>query len=84
MGHSDLDPAVQERRPRNAGQNLSPKRTIKRREILAMRFYLDEHKRLRDRALFDMAIDSTLRGQAAGRGKRTGAGAVEPERENNV
>ncbi len=27
----------------------------------AIRFYLDEHKRLRDRALFDLAIDSKLR-----------------------
>jgi integrase len=25
-------------------------------------FYLDEHRRLRDRALFDLAIDSKLRG----------------------
>lgn len=27
-----------------------------------IRFYLDEHRRLRDRALFDLAIDSKLRG----------------------
>lgn len=32
------------------------------RDIWAIRFYLDEHKRLRDRALFDLAIDSKLRG----------------------
>lgn len=62
MGHSDLDPAVHERRPWNAGQNVGPKRPLKPRDIWAIRFYLDEHKRLRDRALFDLAIDSKLRG----------------------
>ena len=29
---------------------------------LAIRFYLDRERRLRDRALFDLAIDSKLRG----------------------
>ncbi len=62
MGHSDLDPAVHERRPWNAGQNVGPKRPLKLRDIWAIRFYLDENKRLRDRALFDLAIDSKLRG----------------------
>ena len=62
MGHSDLDPAVHERRPWNAGQNVGQKRPLKLRDIWAIRFYLDEHKRLRDRALFDLAIDSKLRG----------------------
>jgi integrase len=62
MGYSDLDPAVHERRPWNAGQNVGPKRPLKPRDIWAIRFYLDEHRRLRDRALFDLAIDSKLRG----------------------
>jgi len=62
MGYSDLDPAVHERRPWNAGRNVGPKRPLKPRDIWAIRFYLDEHKRLRDRALFDLAIDSKLRG----------------------
>lgn len=62
MGHSDLDPAVHERRPWNAGQSAGPKRPLKPRDIWAIRFFLDEHKRLRDRALFDLAIDSKLRG----------------------
>ena len=62
MGHSDLDPAVHERRPWNAGQNVGPKRPLRPRDIWAIRFYLDEHKRLRDRALFDLAIDNKLRG----------------------
>ena len=62
MGHSDLDPAVHERRPWNAGQNVGRKRPLRLRDIWAIRFYLDEHRRLRDRALFDQAIDSKLRG----------------------
>ena len=48
MGYSDLDPAVHERRPWNAGQKVGPKRPLKPRDIWAIRFYLDEHKRLRD------------------------------------
>jgi integrase len=62
MGYSDLDPAVHERRPWNAGQNVGPKSPLKPRDIWAIRFYLDEHRRLRDRVLFDLAIDSKLRG----------------------
>jgi integrase len=62
MRHSDLDPAVRDRRPWNSGKNVGPKRPLKPRDIWAIRFYLDEHLRLRDRALFDLAIDSKLRG----------------------
>ncbi len=61
MGHSDLDPAVHDRRPWNAGQNVGQKRPFKLRDVWAIRFYLDRHKHLRDRALFDLAIDSKLR-----------------------
>jgi len=42
MGHSDLDPAVHERRPWNSGKNVGPKRPLKARDIWAIRFYLDE------------------------------------------
>lgn len=62
MGHSDLDPAVHERRLWNAGQNVGPKRPLRPRDIWAIRFYRDEHKRLRGRALIDSAIDSKQRG----------------------
>lgn len=62
MGHSDLDPAIHERRPWNAGRNVGPKRPLRPRDIWAIRFFLDEHRRVRDRALFDLAIDSKLRG----------------------
>jgi len=44
------------------GRNVGPKRPLKPRDIWAIRFYLDEHRRLHDRALFDLAIDSKLRG----------------------
>ncbi len=62
MGNSHIDPAGHERRPWNAGLNVGPKRPLRPRDIWAIRFYLDEHRRLRDRALFDLAIDSKLRG----------------------
>lgn len=62
MGHSNFDPAASERRPWNAGRLVGAKRPLKPRDVWAIRFYLDEHRRLRDRALFDLAIDSKLRG----------------------
>jgi hypothetical protein len=34
----------------------------KQRQIWAVRFFLDREGRMRDRALFDLAIDSKLRG----------------------
>jgi len=62
MGISDLDPGAYGRRPWNAGNMVGAKRPLKPRDVWAIRFYLDEHRRLRDRALFDLAIDSKLRG----------------------
>ena len=53
---------MHERRPWNAGQIVDQKRPLKLRDIWAIRFYLDEHKRLRDRALFNLSADSKLRG----------------------
>lgn len=62
MGHSEFDPAAQERRPWNAGHKVGAKLALKPRQVWAVRFYLDQNRRLRDRALFDLAIDSKLRG----------------------
>lgn len=62
MGLSDLDPGVHERRPWNTGQIIGAKRPLRPRDVWAIRFFLDEHHRLRDRAIFDLAIDSKLRG----------------------
>jgi hypothetical protein len=62
MGLSQYDPASQERRAWNAGRKVGAKRALKPRQIWAIRFFLDREGRLRDRALFDLAIDSKLRG----------------------
>lgn len=62
MGHSAFDPAFAERRPWNAGRKLGAKRAHKQQQVWAIRFWLDRERRLRDRALFDLAIDSKLRG----------------------
>ena len=62
MGLSQYDPASQERRAWNAGRRVGAKRALKPRQIWAIRFFLDHERRLRDRALLDLAIDSKLRG----------------------
>jgi integrase len=46
-----------ERRPK-----LGAKRALKAKQVWAIRFWLDRERRLRDRAMFDLAIDSKLRG----------------------
>ncbi len=61
MGKSEFDPAGN--RPAwNAGRKVGAKRALKPRQVWAIRFFLDQHRRMRDRALFDLAIDSKLRG----------------------
>ncbi|SFK86181.1 hypothetical protein SAMN05444581_13211 [Methylocapsa palsarum] len=62
MGHSEYDPGTNERRPWNAGRKLGGKRALKPQRVWAIRFWLDRERRLRDRAMFDFAIDSKLRG----------------------
>ena len=62
MGHSDHDPAAKNRRPWNAGRMVGAKRALKPPQVWAIRFWLDHQGRLRDRAMFDLAIDSKLRG----------------------
>ena len=62
MGHSEHDPGFKDRRPWNAGRKLGAKRAIKPQQVWAIRFWLDRAGRVRDRALFDLAIDSKLRG----------------------
>jgi site-specific recombinase XerC len=62
MGRSRLDPGYDNRRPWNAGRLVGAKRPFKVKQIWAIRFCLDHEKRLRDRALLDLAIDSKLRG----------------------
>jgi len=62
MGHSPYDPTASDRRAWNAGKKVGTKRPLKPRQVWAIRFFLDREQRLRDRALFDLAIDSKLRG----------------------
>jgi integrase len=62
MGHSQYDPAAQHRPAWNAGKTVGTKRPLTQKQIWAVRFFLDREGRLRDRALFDLAIDSKLRG----------------------
>lgn len=69
MGISEFDPAVSGRRAWNAGRKVGAKRAVKPGQVWAIRFFLDQHGRLRDRALFDLAIDSKLHGCDVGRVK---------------
>lgn len=62
MGRSEFDPGDDGRKAWNAGRKVGTKRALKPKQIWGIRFYLDHHRRLRDRALFDLAIDSKLRG----------------------
>lgn len=62
MGHSQHDPTMQYRPAWNAGKTIGTKRPLTQKQIWAVRFFLDREGRLRDRALFDLAIDSKLRG----------------------
>ena len=62
MGHFRFDPAMQARAAWNAGKNVGTKRPLTQKQTWAIRFHLDREGRLRDKALFDLAIDSKLRG----------------------
>ena len=63
MGHSHYDDANRERAAWNAGKKVGTKRPLTQKQIWAVRFFLDCERRIRDRALFDLAIDSKLRGR---------------------
>ena len=62
MGHSEFDPAAKDRRAWNAGRKVGSKRALKPQQVWVIRFWLDREGRPRDRAMFDLAIDSKLRG----------------------
>ena len=62
MGYSRYDPAMQAHPAWNAGKMVGTKRPLTQKQIWAIRFFLEREGRLRDRALFDLAIDSKLRG----------------------
>lgn len=62
MGISQYDPTAKGRPAWNAGKQVGVKRPLKVKQIWLIRFFLDREGRMRDRALFDLAIDSKLRG----------------------
>ena len=62
MGISRYDPLAKGRPAWNAGKQVGAKRVLKVKQIWLIRFFLDSEGRMRDRALFDLAIDSKLRG----------------------
>jgi integrase len=62
MGMSEFDPGAGERHAWNAGRRVGVKRPLNPRQVWAIRFFLDQHRRIGDRALFDLVIDSKLRG----------------------
>lgn len=55
-------PTSPKRQVWNAGRAVGAKRALKPKQIWEIRFYLNQRRYLRDRALFDLAIDSKLRG----------------------
>jgi integrase len=62
MGHSEYDPVAKDRRPWNMGRMVGAERALKPQQVWAIRFWLNREHRLRARAMFDLAIDSKLRG----------------------
>lgn len=62
MGIAQYDPTALGRPAWNAGRKVGVKKPLKQRQIWAIRFFLAREGRMRDRALFDLAIDSKLRG----------------------
>lgn len=62
VGISQHDPAAAGRPAWDVGRQVGAKRALKVRLFWSIRFFLDRGGRLRDRALFDLAIDSKLRG----------------------
>lgn len=62
MGISQYDLAAAGRPAWNAGKQVGAKRALKIKQVWSIRFFLDREGRLRDRALFDLALDSKLRG----------------------
>ena len=62
MGIAQYDPTALGRPAWNAGRKVGVKKPLKQRQIWAIRFFLHREGRMRDRALFDLAIGSKLRG----------------------
>ncbi|MGY6770943.1 tyrosine-type recombinase/integrase [Komagataeibacter sp. NFXK3] len=57
-----LSPTLKASVPWNAGKMVGAKRALKEKHVWAIRFWLGSEQRIRDKALFDLALDSKLRG----------------------
>ncbi len=57
MEMSATAPTAAKRQVWNAGRTVGAKRALKPKQIWEIRFYLNQRRRLRDRAPFDLAID---------------------------
>jgi hypothetical protein len=62
MEMPETEPTATKRPVWNAGRTVGAKRALKPKQRWEIRFYLNQRRRLLDRALFDLAIDSKLRG----------------------
>ena len=60
MSRSQYDDASRQYAAWNAGKKVGTKRPLTQKQIWAVRFFLDRERRIRDRALFDLAIDSSF------------------------
>ena len=60
MGHSQFDDVIHERAAWNYGKKVGTKKPFTQKQIWAVRFFLDRERRVRDRALFDLAIGGTI------------------------
>lgn len=56
MGMPEYDLVAHDRRAWNAGCKVGAKRSLKPRQVWTIRFFLDQHGRVRDRALSDLTI----------------------------
>lgn len=62
MEMSVAETTASKRQVWNAGRSVGANRALKPKQIWEIQFYLNERRRLRDRALSDLVIDSKLRG----------------------
>jgi hypothetical protein len=62
MGYPQYDDESRERAAWNHGKKVGTKRPFTQKQIWAVRFFLGRERCVRDRALFDLAIHSKLRG----------------------
>lgn len=63
MDIAQHDPTASGRPTWNAGRNVGVKKPLNQLQIWAIGFFLDRERRIRDRALLDLPIDSKYRGR---------------------